>query len=209
VHANVCLASIVVTQTLDWKLHAFDVLSEFDGRTEASGGTMLALLPDYQRLLSSMPSKRMNTSKLIENSGKSFMALKYFQNKLVDTIQFMEVLSLKDSVEKDNFFRKLSNLAEQLPRPIVLKKVYFLYSLEFGSAAAPALTALLKMGSWLPSEEFSVEVYPHVANGFSDASAFLRELTLKDESKSWEGPTQESGQKSMPLKQVLICASSP
>jgi len=49
----------------------------------------------------------------------------YFQNKLVDTIHFMEILSLKDSVERDTFFRKLPNLAEQLPRPIVLKKVYF------------------------------------------------------------------------------------
>ncbi|GMP69696.1 hypothetical protein CsSME_00028862 [Camellia sinensis var. sinensis] len=40
VHGNVCLAS-VVTQTLDWKLHAFDVLSEFDGNNEASMGSML------------------------------------------------------------------------------------------------------------------------------------------------------------------------
>lgn len=31
-------------------------------------------------------------------------------------------------------------------------------SLEFGSAAAPALTALLKMGSWLSTEEFSAKV---------------------------------------------------
>lgn len=115
----------------------------------------------------------------------------YFQNKLVDTIHFMEILNLKDSVEKDTFFRKLPNLAEQLPRQIVLKKVsfwnyhviylveiynqlwlliYYLNSwflqllpllasaLEFGSAAAPALTALLKMGSWLSIEEFSVKV---------------------------------------------------
>lgn len=29
-----------------------------------------SLLPDYQRLLSSMPSRRLNTSKLIENSGE-------------------------------------------------------------------------------------------------------------------------------------------
>jgi UDP:flavonoid glycosyltransferase YjiC (YdhE family) len=35
----------------------------------------------------------------------------------------MEILTLKDSVEKDTFFRKLPNLAEQLPRQIVLKKV--------------------------------------------------------------------------------------
>ncbi|CAN0877207.1 N-terminal kinase-like protein [Linum grandiflorum] len=276
VHGNVCLSSVVVTPTLDWKLHAFDVLSEFDGNNANAAGPMLqyewligaqykpmelvksdwlairksppwaidawglgcfinelfsgiklgkteelrntaaipkSLLPDYQRLLSSMPSRRMNVSKLIENG-------EYFQNKLVDTIHFMEILTLKDSVEKDTFFRKLPNLAEQLPREIVLKKLLPLLasSLEFGSAAAPALTALLKMGSWLSAEEFTVkvlptivklfasndrairvsllqhidqfgeslsaqvvdeQVYPHVSTGFSDTSAFLRELTLK------------------------------
>ncbi|KAE9612008.1 putative protein kinase [Lupinus albus] len=275
VHGNVCLASVVVTQTLDWKLHALDVLSEFDGSNDAASGQMLqyawlvgtqykpmelaksdwaaikksppwaidswgmgcliyelfsgtklakteelrntvsipkSLLPDYQRLLSSMPSRRLNTSKLTESE--------YFQNKLVDTIHFMEILSLKDSVEKDTFFRKLPSLAEQLPRQIVLKKLLpvLASSLEFGSAAAPALTALLKMGSWLSDEEFRIkvlpsivklfasndrairvgllqhidqygeslspqmvdeQVYPHVATGFSDTSAFLRELTLK------------------------------
>lgn len=276
VHGNVCLTSIVVTQTLDWKLHAFDVLSEFDGNIEAPNGSMLqyewlvglqykpmelaksdwvsirksppwaidswglgcliyelfsgvklskteelrntaaipkSLLPDYQRLLSSMPARRLNPSKLIDNS-------EYFHNKLVETIQFMEILNLKDSVEKDTFFRKLPNLVEQLPRQIVLKKLLPLLAsaLEFGSAAAPALTTLLKMGSWLSVEEFSVKVlpsivklfassdravrvsllqhidqfgesltaqlvdeqiFPHVATGFSDSSAFLRELTLK------------------------------
>ncbi|XP_072954552.1 uncharacterized protein [Typha angustifolia] len=276
VHGNVCLASVVVTPTLDWKLHAFDVLSEFDGSNDASNGPMLqfewlvgsqykpmelaksdwasirksppwaidswglgcliyelffgtklvkteelrntasipkSLLPDYQRLLSSMPSRRLNPSKLIDNS-------EYFHNKLVETIQFMEILNLKDSVEKDTFFRKLPNVAEQLPRQIVLKKLLPLLasSLEFGSAAAPALTVLLKMGSWLPADQFNVkvlptivklfasndrairvallqhidqygeqltpqivdeQVFPHVATGFSDTSAFLRELTLK------------------------------
>ncbi|KAK9061008.1 hypothetical protein SSX86_018188 [Deinandra increscens subsp. villosa] len=276
VHGNVCLESVVVTPTLDWKLHAFDALSEFDGNNELSTGPMLqyewivgsqykpmelaksdwatirksppwaidswglgcliyeifgglklskteelrntasipkSLLPDYQRLLSSMPSRRLNSSKLAENC-------EYFQNKLVDTIHFMEILNLKDSVEKDTFFRKLPTLAEQLPREIVLKKLLPLLAsaLEFGSAAAPALTAFLKMGAWLSSEEFNKkvlptivklfasndrairvgllqhidqygesfsaqvvdeQVYPHVATGFSDTSAFLRELTLK------------------------------
>ncbi|KAG6469930.1 hypothetical protein ZIOFF_070865 [Zingiber officinale] len=112
-----------------------------------------SLLPDYQRLLSSTPSRRLNPSKLIDNS-------EYFHNKLVETIQFMEILNLKDSVEKDSFFRKLPNLAEQLPRQIVLKKLLPLLSsaLEFGSAAAPALTALLKMGSWLSAKEFNIKV---------------------------------------------------
>ncbi|MCL7041239.1 hypothetical protein MKW94_026613, partial [Papaver nudicaule] len=275
VHGNVCLASVVVTPTLDWKLHAFDVLSEFDGNSEVSTGPMLqyewlvgaqykpkeltnsdwsairksppyaidswglgclmyelfsgmrlakteelgnttsipmSLLPDYQKLLSPMPPRRLNTSKLIDNS-------EYFQNRLVETIQFMEILSFKDSFEKDTFFRKLPNLAEQLPRPIVLKKLLPLIAsaLEFGSAGAPALTALLKMASWLSPEDFTAkilptivklfasndpairvvllqhinqygeslssqivdeQVYPHVATGFSDTSADLRQLTL-------------------------------
>ena len=87
----------------------------------------------------------MNSSKLINNSGQSllfsfscpvsnggsqptvpapvFAEPEFFQNKLLDTIQFMDVLTLKDSLEKDNFFRKLPTLASQLPRPIVLMKV--------------------------------------------------------------------------------------
>lgn len=42
----------------------------------------------------------------------------------------MEILNLKDSVEKDVFFRKLPTLADQLPRPIVAKKVPTLTSLH-------------------------------------------------------------------------------
>jgi hypothetical protein len=37
----VCLASVVVTPTLDWKLHGLDVLSEFDGGNPAATGPML------------------------------------------------------------------------------------------------------------------------------------------------------------------------
>lgn len=47
VHGNVCLASVVVTPTLDWKLHAFDVLSEFDGSNESASGPMLVLIIHY------------------------------------------------------------------------------------------------------------------------------------------------------------------
>lgn len=43
VHGNVSLASVVVTQTLDWKLHAFDVLSEFDSNNEASTVPVLVI----------------------------------------------------------------------------------------------------------------------------------------------------------------------
>lgn len=276
VHGNICLASVVVTSNLDWKLHAFDVLSEFDSSNPEVASPMLqyewlvgaqykpmelakndwatirkspawaidswglgcliyelfsgsklskteelrntgsipkTLLPDYQRLLGSAPHRRLNSSKLIDNS-------EFFQSKLVETIQFMDVLNLKDSVEKDSFFRKLITVAEQLPRQVVLIKIVPMLaaSLEFGSAGASALNPLLKMGTWLPTEEFNAkvlptliklfasndrgvrvgllqhieqfgtalsaqvvdeQVFPHLATGFSDTSAFVRELTLK------------------------------
>jgi hypothetical protein len=38
VHSNVCVGSVVVTPTLDWKLHAFDVLSEYDAGTPGAEG---------------------------------------------------------------------------------------------------------------------------------------------------------------------------
>lgn len=60
----------------------------------------------------------------ISSNVANHTSAEYFQNKLLETIQFMEILNLKDSVEKDTFFRKLPNLAEQLPREIVLKKVF-------------------------------------------------------------------------------------
>lgn len=44
VHGNVCLSSVVVTQTLDWKLYAFDVLSEYDGANATASGPMLVML---------------------------------------------------------------------------------------------------------------------------------------------------------------------
>uniref|UniRef100_K7LJX3 Protein kinase domain-containing protein n=1 Tax=Glycine max TaxID=3847 RepID=K7LJX3_SOYBN len=49
VHGNVCLASVVVTQTLDWKLHAFDVLSEFDGTvdTPSTAPVGVSSTPDF------------------------------------------------------------------------------------------------------------------------------------------------------------------
>ncbi|KAK8674906.1 hypothetical protein V6N13_032984 [Hibiscus sabdariffa] len=41
VHGNVCPESVVVTQTLDRKLHAFDVLSEYDGANGTATGPFL------------------------------------------------------------------------------------------------------------------------------------------------------------------------
>lgn len=62
---------------------------------------------DYQRLLSSAPSRRLNPSKLAESS--------VLKNKLVDTIAFLENLAVKDSTEKDMFFKRLPQSIPSFP----------------------------------------------------------------------------------------------
>ncbi|KAK8674922.1 hypothetical protein V6N13_032998 [Hibiscus sabdariffa] len=154
-------------------LRAICLLSPVAGDFELMS-TISPLLPDYQRLLSSLPSRRLNTSKLIDNS-------EIFQNKLVDTVHFMEILSLKDSVERDTFFRKLPTLAEQLRCQIVLNKIFPLLTsaLEYGSAAAPALNALLKTGSRLSVEEFYLKVLPTIVKLFASNDRAIRVALLQ------------------------------
>ena len=161
VHGGVCMATVFVTDRLDWKLGGLDLVSDLqnvgrgtmgDARICHSGylipdqykpeeyrrgdwasvpegppwavdawglGCLIqevyrgeplgrtdqlreidhvpqVLLKDYQRLLGSQPGKRYNPKKLVENSS-------LFANKLVETIAFLDTLTLKDSIEKEQF----------------------------------------------------------------------------------------------------------
>ena len=137
----------------------------------------------------------------------------------VDTLTFLEKLSLKDGADKDLFFRRLNATLDQLPLAVVQRKVLPLIAggLEFGSAPGGALTCLLHCARGLPPDQFKSRVtpcvlrlfastdravrvallqhmeafiesvsseqmesvYEHLAAGFADGSAYLRELTLK------------------------------
>jgi len=166
---------------------------------------------EYQRLLSSAPARRLNPAKILESS--------LFSNKLVDTLTFLEKLNLKDSADKDLFFRRLNATLDGLPRTVVERKVLPLIAsgLEFGSAPGAALQSLLHAARRLAKPQFTARIIPTVirlfastdramrvallqcmdaymellepaqmeavfeqlAAGFGDATAFLRELTLK------------------------------
>ncbi|RWW06752.1 hypothetical protein BHE74_00033567 [Ensete ventricosum] len=52
-----------------------------------------SLLPDYQRLLSSTPSRRLNPLKLIDNSGE--FVFPHVANGFADTSAFLRELTLK------------------------------------------------------------------------------------------------------------------
>jgi SCY1-like protein 1 len=72
-------------------------------------------LQDYQRLLASQSVRRLNPAKLSESAA--------LKTKLVDTIAFLESMAVKDSNEKDPFFKRLPATLPSLPLPVVQKKV--------------------------------------------------------------------------------------
>ena len=96
-------------------------------------------MQDYQRLLSSQPARRLNPAKLAESS--------VLKNKLVDTIAFLENLAVKDSAEKDLFFKRLPGAIPDLPLPVLRQKLLpmLAQALTFGGAPASALGTILQV----------------------------------------------------------------
>ena len=70
---------------------------------------------DYQRLLASQPSRRLNPAKLAESAA--------LKTALVDAIAFLEQLAVKDSNEKDLFFKRLPAVIPSLALPVAQRKV--------------------------------------------------------------------------------------
>lgn len=71
----------------------------------------------------------------------------YLKNDLVDTMHFLESLSIREVMEKDKFFRNLPRLIPDLPVAICTRKLLPLISaaLEYGGAPAMAVGCLLQV----------------------------------------------------------------
>jgi SCY1-like protein 1 len=65
----------------------------------------------------------------------------------------MENIALKDSSEKDLFFKKLPAMIPAIPEPVAVRKILPQLSnaLEYGGAPATAVSSLLMIGRWVPA----------------------------------------------------------
>lgn len=228
IHGNVCMNTVLVTDTLDWKLGFLDMLSEHTALStsllvrcsrfveeqfksaELHVGDMEAIasapphavdswgmgclmqevfsnsvltgkeqlrdmssipkevLSEYQKLLSVNPSRRLNTSKLSD--------CEFLKNDLVDVVQFLESLSIREVMEKDKFFRNLPKHIPLFPPAICTRKLLPLLcsALEYGGAPAMALGCLLQVGKMLSEEEFKTRVVPIISALFSSQDRSIR-----------------------------------
>lgn len=234
IHANICMRAVVVTETLDWRLHGLDLMTEHMATgdlplmsaswmvgaqykpseiakcewssiqsgppwavdswglgclmQEAFNGAEMAsmeelrntapipkpVLQDYQRLLSSQPARRLNPAKLAESS--------VLKNKLVDTIAFLENLAVKDSAEKDLYFKRLPGAIPSLPLPVLRRKLLpmLAQALTFGGAPAVALGSILQIGSSMEEAEFTQRVVPCVSKLFTSTDRSIRRSLLEN-----------------------------
>ena len=124
-----------------------------------------ALLKDYQKLLGSQPARRYNPKKLVDNSA-------LFANKLVETTTFLDNLSLKDAIEKEQFFRHLPRVLESLAKPCVERKILpqVAEALVFGSAPALAVHPMLHAAKGLDAETFAARVTPTIVKLFTSSA---------------------------------------
>ncbi len=48
---------------------------------------------------------------------------KFLHNRLVDVVNFMENIAVKDGIEKDSFFKKLPSILPSIPPAVAIRKV--------------------------------------------------------------------------------------
>jgi SCY1-like protein 1 len=132
------------------------------------------LLPYYQKLLASTASRRLNVIKVLESG--------VLKSKLGDMMTFLENLALKDSVERDSFFKKLPSMLPSVPIPVAQRKLLPLLAaaLEFGGAPPMALGSLLAIGEGMSEEERSKQVVPILTKLFVSNDRGIRRGLLEN-----------------------------
>ncbi|ELR22551.1 HEAT repeat domain containing protein [Acanthamoeba castellanii str. Neff] len=107
---------------------------------------------------------------------------KYFSNPLVDALQFLENIALKDSHEKDTFFGKLGNQIDHFPKQLCTQKILpsLVTALDYGYANSRALGPLLKIGSQLPPDDYAARITPSVVKWFGSTDREMRTNLLSN-----------------------------
>jgi SCY1-like protein 1 len=126
------------------------------------------LKPDYMRLLSANTAQRLRPIELLQNP--------LFEDAYVSLHLFLEMLNVKDSVEKDRFFTKLAERVPAMPKPAAQWKVLpaLTNSLEYGGASAKALEPLLTIATVLSEDEMQAQVVPTVVKLFANTDRAMR-----------------------------------
>lgn len=132
------------------------------------------LLKDYQRLLSTAGTKRLNPQRLMKN--------KFLNNHLVEVVNFLESLAVKEATEKSTFFKKLAQNLVDLPSIVIYQKILpmVIDALEFGSASPNALGCVMKIAEEMNEDQFQTSIVPAITRFFGSNDRTIRRVLLEN-----------------------------
>ncbi|XP_055339833.1 N-terminal kinase-like protein [Paramacrobiotus metropolitanus] len=162
---------VLVYQVFNGNVPSKDALKQLHNLPES-------LRPHYPSLISTDPRARISPTELINRctTGRGF-----FQNPVIDAMNFLDEVQLKSPDEKTRFFGRLVELVESLPEEVCTYRVLpqLLNTFEFGPTDNSTLPILLKLGKGLKDDEYQKRIIPVVIKQFSSTDRAVRMQLLQ------------------------------
>lgn len=128
---------------------------------------------------SQAPAKRLDPQKMVHPATASA----FLQGKVtVELVDFLENLAIKDSNEREAYFRRLHTQLAKVPLPVAIHKILpaTTSALELGMAPAAALTAVLQIGARMTPADFDKRLVPALVRLFASQDRALRKALLEN-----------------------------
>ncbi|KAG0295803.1 hypothetical protein BGZ97_004729, partial [Linnemannia gamsii] len=146
----------------------------------ASPGKIPAeMAPFYKNLLRPDPKTRPSVGDFLD---KGMQAKGFFQNDLIQIVNFLENFSVKEPLQRDTFLRKLDMQIDRLPQEFCKYKVLpeLVQALEYGSGGAKVLAPIVKIGANLEEQEYETLISNVLVKMFASTDRSIRLSLLEN-----------------------------
>ncbi|KAF9540396.1 hypothetical protein EC957_004342 [Mortierella hygrophila] len=146
----------------------------------ASPGNIPAeMTPFYTNLLRPDPKTRPSVGDFL---NKGMQAKGFFQNDLIQIVNFLENFSVKEPLQRDTFLRKLDMQIDRLPQEFCKYKVLpeLVQALEYGSGGPKVLAPIVKIGASLEEQEYEALITNVLVKMFASTDRSIRLSLLEN-----------------------------
>ncbi|KAL1920476.1 uncharacterized protein VTP21DRAFT_853 [Calcarisporiella thermophila] len=128
---------------------------------------------EYKALLNPSPRTRPDVTRFIDFGLRQNG---YFQDNLIQVNLFLENLAMKDTKEKEAFYKKLDGIIDKLPSEICKYKILneLINAFEYGSGGAKVLGPIMKIGASLSDEEYEKTIVNSIVKMFASPDRAIR-----------------------------------
>ncbi|KAI8060892.1 armadillo-type protein [Gongronella butleri] len=162
---------------------AFNRRWDTPDQLENQGAIPASMGPAYKLLIHPSPQLRGDADALLETGMRATRgAGGFFATDFIRVNLFLENISIKDQREKDVFFGKLDTVVDTFPAEFAMYKILpeLVKAFEFGAGGAKVLSAILKIGEHMPTEEFDKVVLAPILRMFASPDRAIRVSLLEN-----------------------------